>query len=156
VSEFPDVPNPLLRQHATGGFSLTLGTTHIAVMVHVDDVIRRRVPSVMDMIAEPDRSYLIMSSLPTKTPWNHYVPGLRGVIGRGLIMETAAWVAYKRKHDAYEAKHNRNFPHQFPTWRMYRFTKAGGMARGLLQESGVWQEFATELAAHQAARMRAA
>jgi hypothetical protein len=149
-----EVPNPLLRAHATGGFSLTLGTTHIAAMVYVDYTIRSKVPSVMDLINEPDRSFLLTSSLPHKAPWSHYVPGIRGVLGRGLLIESAAWLQARRKHEMREAALGRNIAMHFPTWRMYRFTKAGVMARGLLQECGVWQEFAEQLAAHQRAQVR--
>jgi hypothetical protein len=135
---------------------LTLGTTHIAAMVYVDYLIRAKVPSVIDMMEEPDRSFLMASSLPPGPPWNHYVPGIKGVMGRGLVEETKAFDTYRREHAVREAMHGRNLPYHFPSWRQYKFTRAGVLARGLLSEAGVWQEFSEQLAAHRASRIRIA
>jgi hypothetical protein len=143
-----DVPNPMLRAHAVGGFSLTLGVTHIAALVVVDATIQRRDGSLNEAMAahRTGGDPWAESKMPQGTPWNHFVPGIRGVLGRGLLEETAAWRQHKLRHPIPQGD---PAYYGFPRWRYYRFTAAGKAARALLVESGVWQEWATELARHQ-------
>jgi len=147
-----DVPNPLLRQATTGGFVLSLGRTHIGALVYVDWMIGTRARSIQDELdayrgGDPTA---LLRETPSGHPWSHLVPGLKGVIGRGLIEETPGWQQHKRR---YPTERGGDY-FRFPRYRYYRFTRAGRHARSLLWEAGVWQEYAAQLAEYHASEIR--
>lgn len=111
--------NEDLRSHVTRvGFDLSLGKTHIAALVYIDQVHRHK-------------SHFTLSLY--KQPFNYFATGGRGLLERGLV----TWESKSKKADLKgEATAFR------ANWKI---TPAGKLVIGLLKEAGIYQEFADVL-----------
>lgn len=112
--------NDLLRAHVTRvGFDLSLGKTHIAALVYLNETIRqRRHISTVEQSIPYDK----------RRTFAHFASGMRGCCERGLVV-----------HHFREKKRDLNL-----RWH-YTITRAGKLVIGLLQEAGLYQEFADAL-----------
>lgn len=122
--------NDLLRAHVTRvGFDLTLGKTHIAALVYLDEAIRRQehIPTRVQDLRFGG------SGLPSghlARAFSCWATGVHGCIDRGLVI-----------HHYREDKQNTH-----PGWH-YTITAAGNLVIQLLQEAGIYQEYAAALPA---------
>lgn len=105
--------NEDLRAHVTGtAFNLTLGKTHIAALVYLDESIRQR-------------AYI--RTLGGRNVLSTFIPAIDGLKHRGLVT-----------HQWRERPKDRTKDH---LGRYYTITKAGRLVIGLLKEAGIWQEY---------------
>lgn len=121
------VANPALREHVTRiGFDLSLAKSHIAALVWLDVTLAHPMAQKRDPSGRTWMRYVSGSS-PHRRAFAMFVPGVRGLIDRGL-----AW-------------------HEFPPdnaqpWaKIYGITSAGHHVIALLKESGIYQEFEAEI-----------
>ena len=116
--------NEMLRAHVTGtAFALTLGKTHIAALVHLEEYLAADLTG-WERAKQPR---------PTTPHLGNFTTGASGLITRGLVTHT------------YPAsdKHWANLPFS-ASWHI---TPAGRLVLALLKECGIWQEYATNPAA---------
>lgn len=113
--------NQALREHVTRvGFDLTLGKTHIAALVEVNEIWAKDLHCV---------AY--------GRPWSHFAGGgVGGCVDRGLV-----WHQFHDARGVPEPK--RPKPSEY-----YGLTTAGQYTVGLLAEAGVWQEYLDLLERH--------
>lgn len=110
------VTNDMLRAHVTGAaFHLTLGKTHIAALVHLEQVIAAEA-----LTGE-------VSSWPRPAGLGNFVSGASGLIARGLVTHTVPLKADVSR---------------VPFGEFWQITRAGRLVLDLLRESGIWQEYA--------------
>jgi hypothetical protein len=114
--------NEALRAHVTRvGFDLTLGKSHIATLVWIDQMLKHR------------RHIRTVPSGPYRHAFANSAVGGHGLEDRGLIEHTMpdykGWRAKGRSSDSY------------PVHRIWRITKAGRLVIALLKEAGVYQEY---------------
>lgn len=124
--------NLALRRHVTRvGFQLTLGKTHIAALVYLDALLTRQ-----GDWARKDERHFRAGSLGydmdrTDHDFARFVPGVRGLIDRGLVARP----------------HGQNLTREMTTSEIWEITPAGRLVIGLLKESGIWAEYASALPA---------
>lgn len=124
MSEF----NEQLREHVTStGFALVLGKTHIATLVELDNMLRRNQSSREEFANGISRR--------AKAPraFTHFVPAIGGLMTRGLV---------ERIID--DAKTSGAYINIKPR-RIWRITPAGRLVIKLLQEAGIYEEYAAHL-----------
>lgn len=131
-SDSPDaMTNDLLRSHVTRvGFDLTLGKTHIAALVYLNESIRQKryiATNVRHLRFPADPQ----SQLPARSharAYAHFATGMHGLEDRGLVIH-----------------HYR--PDKRDTLLKWHFTitKAGKLVIELLKEVGLYQEYADAL-----------
>lgn len=110
--------NDLLRAHVTRvGFDLTLGKTHIAALVVLNESLRQK-------------RYIRTTQTPVgmRRTFAHFASGMEGCITRGLVVHH-----YNEKHRDDGLR-----------WH-YTITTAGKLVIGLLTEAGLYQEYADAL-----------
>lgn len=113
-----DVENELLRAHVTRvGFDLTLGKTHIAALVYLNETIRQRT-----YFPWPGEGTVY------RTAFTHFASCARGLGERGLVIH----------------KYREEKKHQGIYWH-YKITKAGKLVVELLKEAGIYQEYLVAL-----------
>jgi hypothetical protein len=116
--------NDMLRSHVTGAaFHLTLGKTHIAALVHLDEVI------TYEEINGPAKRH----ELPRNPHVGNFVTGATGLLVRGLVTHTPP--PPRTRMDTR------------PFGDFWQITTAGRLVLQLLREAGIWQEYATNPAA---------
>lgn len=117
--------NDLLRSHVTSAaFHLTLGKTHIAALVHLEERLAADL-NTWEHIKQPRE----------KTPHlGNFTTGAAGLVARGLATHTYPLTD----------EHWADLP--FSTY--WQITPAGQLVLELLREAGIWQEYATNPAAH--------
>lgn len=114
--------NEQLRQHVTRvGFDLTLGKTHVAALVLLDDAIRRK-----NWVAGRNRD----------PAFRFHVTGVHGLEDRGLVVHH-----YDERYGSKGRLHAKDEP-----GRHFTITKAGRLVIDLLKEAGIWDEYAAPLA----------
>lgn len=114
--------NDLLRSHVTGAaFHLTLGKTHIAALVHLEEV-----------LAFEETCGLAVSRRggPRHVHLGNFVTGASGLVARGLVHHDDPYGPGVRHDDK-------------PFAEFWQITTAGRLVLQLLREAGVWQEYAT-------------
>lgn len=105
--------NQALREHVTRvGFNLTLGKTHIAALVLINEYWAR------------DIEYHAHGA-----PWSSWITGVGGLQTRGL-----AWHQFHDTRGIPADK--RPLPSEY-----YGITTAGQYVIGLLAEAGIWQDY---------------
>jgi hypothetical protein len=123
ILKIEKTPNELLRGHLTRvGFDLSLGRTHIAALVYLDQSIRQNKQWHL-------AGYKISRSM--GRAFAHFATATSGLIERGLVVHH--WDEKANKLGKGGLK-----PH-------YTITKAGQLVIGLLQESGLYEEYAVVL-----------
>jgi len=124
----------MLRAHVTGAaFHLTLGKTHIAALVHLEEVLAADVTTNQMLAAmrsgEPR---------PPVTPHlGNFTTGAAGLMARGLVTHTYIPPRVDISDRAPST--------------IWQITPAGRLVLALLREAGVWQEYATNPAAGEVA-----
>lgn len=111
--------NDLLRDHVTRvGFDLSLGRTHVAGLVYLNESLaqRRYIPSNRVVSPTARRAFACFAS------------GISGCISRGLVL-----------HHYREDKRDDGLK-----WH-YTITRAGKLVIDLLKETGLYQEYADAL-----------
>lgn len=117
------VPNPALRAHATGGFHLGLGRTHVAALVLLDTELRHHA-RISASSSAGGRG---------RNAWSNVIVGMRGLEDRGLIR----WTKRGRRDDG----------KLWTTDEVFELTNAGKAVIVLLLEAGIYQEYAGQLPA---------
>jgi hypothetical protein len=120
-----DSSNDLLRAHVTRvGFDLSLGKTHVAALVLLNESLsqRRYIPSHKS----PDPI--------ARRTFSWFASGLQGCCQRGLVL-------HHYRHDKRDAGMK---------WH-YTITRAGKLVIDLLKEAGIYQEYADALPAREGA-----
>jgi hypothetical protein len=113
--------NDMLRSHVTGAaFHLTLGKTHIAALVHLDEVI------TYEELNGPAKRH----ELPRNRHVGNFVTGATGLLVRGLVTHTPPPPRTRMDNK--------------PFGNFWQITPAGRLVLGLLREAGIWQEYATQ------------
>lgn len=119
--------NDMLRAHVTGtAFVLTLGKTHIAALVHLEEVLAWE-----EANGAASRRDMKLHRHPAL---GNFVPAASGLITRGLVTH----------HETDTPGVLRNDKAFVDMWQI---TKAGQLVLELLKECGIWQEYATNPAA---------
>jgi hypothetical protein len=120
-----DQVNTALREHVTGTtFVLTLRKTQIAALVW------------LDVELADDRTFTeqLASDQPFLRPrgrvWSLFVPGVNGLISRGLVEHIIP--DHYRRPGVSTA--------DLKPSQVWRITPAGKLVVGLLKEAGIWQE----------------
>lgn len=112
------VHNEALRAHVTRvGFDLTLGKTHIAALVLLNESLRRN-----DWISTQ------VASVGYRRTFSLFVPGVHGLQDRGLVI-----------HNRPERGSRKRLR------QIWVITKAGKLVIDLLREAGIYQEYADAL-----------
>lgn len=122
--------NEMLRSHVTGAaFHLTLGKTHIAALVHLEEV-----------LAFEETHGLVVSRRggPRSTYLGNFTTGASGLIARGLVTHTDPYPPNTCLVDK-------------PFAEFWQITPAGRLVLQLLREAGIWQEYATNPVADEVA-----
>lgn len=110
--------NDLLRAHVTRvGFDLSLGKTHIAALVYLNECIKQRRYIQSNHASQWSRR-----------AFANFATGMHGCQDRGLVIHH--WNP-KHKNDGLK-------------WH-YTITKAGKIVIALLSEAGIYQEYADAL-----------
>lgn len=111
--------NDMLRAHVTGAaFHLTLGKTHIAALVHLEEVLDH----------EKANGAGTRSALPRNPHLGNFTTGAAGLISRGLITHTMPQPRVRLDNK--------------PFGEFWQITRAGRLALDLLREAGIWNEYA--------------
>jgi hypothetical protein len=122
--------NDLLRAHVTGtAFHLALGKTHIAALVHLEEVL-----GYEEANGPATRSALPRNSTPHL---GNFTTGAAGLMARGLVSHTMPPPRVRTDNK--------------PFAEFWQITPAGRLVLALLREAGVWQEYATNPADGQVA-----
>lgn len=109
--------NEALRSHVTRvGFDLTLGKTHIAALVYLNESIKQR------------RQFDTRPRFGAPRAFGFFASGARGLGERGLVVH----------HFKPDVRNKGLGPH-------YTITKAGKLVVDLLKEAGIYQEYADSL-----------
>lgn len=116
--------NHLLRDHVTGtAFHLTLGKTHIAALVHLEEV----------LAYEEEHGPCKRHELPRNPHLGNFTTGASGLLARGLVTHTPPEPRTRMDNK--------------PFVSFWQITPAGRLVLELLRECGIWQEYATNPAA---------
>lgn len=121
--------NDLLRAHVTRvGFDLSLGKTHIAALVYLDQCLKQKryIPHRVQDLSFPDNTQLPARAF--GRAFSMFATGMHGCQDRGLVIHH--WNP-KHKNDGLK-------------WH-YTITKAGKIVIALLSEAGIYQEYADAL-----------
>lgn len=122
------MPNDMLRAHVTGAaFHLTLGKTHIAALVHLEEVLAH----------EETHGVTVRRASPRSAHLGNFTTGASGLIARGLVTHANPYPP----NTCLVGK---------PFDKFWQITTAGRLVLELLREAGIWQEYATNPAAAQA------
>lgn len=124
--------NEALRGYVTGtAFQLSLGKTHIAALVELEHKLKHNMTFREELDAGEHRRINVLPRV-----FRHYVPGVNGLIQRGLAehMPEDLPKAGKSTLDTRPRK-------------VWRITSAGRLVLKLLQEAGIYQEYAVHFAA---------
>lgn len=118
----PDEINDALRAHVTRvGFDLTLGKSHIATLVWIDQMLKQR------------RHIRTTNAGSYRRAFSNSAVGSHGLQDRGLIEHTTpdykGWRAKGHSTDSY------------PVNRIWKITKAGRLVIALLKEAGIYDEY---------------
>lgn len=116
-------PNDLLRAHVTRvGFDLSMGKTHIAALVYLNECLRQKryIPHNRTTVLDPGRY----------RAFSHFASGIGGCCERGLVLHHYR-ADKKGKNDGLK-------------WH-YTITRAGRLVIDLLKEAGIYQEYADAL-----------
>lgn len=114
------VVNDALRAHVTRvGFDLTLGKTHIATLVWIDQLLKAHPTE------QADRRFY--GGMHPAFRW--HATGSHGLIDRGLVEFTHVDTIRKRPGQ------------HVPARRIWKITKAGRLVINLLKETGIYQEY---------------
>lgn len=112
------VNNPDLRAHVTRvGFDLSLGRTHIAALVWLNECLAQNL-------------YLSTQTSPLRA-FSHFATGARGLRERGLV-----------EHDSIAAHRPGR---RASMRRIWKITKAGRAVITLLREAGIYDEYAAAI-----------
>jgi hypothetical protein len=123
------VDNERLRAHVTRvGFDLSLGKTHVAALVYLNESLRQR---------------RYIPSHHTESGWHrkafaHFASGMHGCIDRGLVDHHYQPTSHLPPKERQKAERQGMKRH-------YTITAAGKHVIALLQEAGIYQEFADAL-----------
>jgi hypothetical protein len=125
--------NDMLRAHVTGtAFHLTLGKTHIAALVHLEEVLayeeEHGATSRRERPRDRSREHAALGN---------FVTGATGLLMRGLVTHTPP--PPRTRTDTQ------------PFVDFWQITTAGRLVLELLREAGIWQEYATNPAGAQVA-----
>jgi hypothetical protein len=124
----PDINEPL-RDYVTGTtFHLSLGKTHIAALVELEDKLKKN-QTFKEQIDSGEHHRRIRY-LPRV--FRLYVPGMNGLIQRGLVQHILP--------DEYRSQPKSTL--DLRPRKIWRITAAGRLVIKLLQEAGVYQEYA--------------
>jgi len=116
--------NDMLRSHVTGiAFNLTLGKTHIAALVHLEEVLAH----------ELTHGVASRSQLPRNPNLGNFTTGASGLIARGLV--------------THQMPPARVYIGDKPFSDFWQITVAGRLVLDLLREAGIYQEYAVNTAA---------
>ncbi len=120
--------NDMLRSHVTGtAFHLTLGKTHIAALVHLEEALAADL-TIREQSTRPRPA----------TPFlGNFSSGASGLIARGLVTHAYVQSGVDISDRAFST--------------FWQITPAGRLVLALLREAGVWQEYATNPTAGQVA-----
>jgi hypothetical protein len=125
------------------GFDLSLGKSHIAALVYIDQV--RLAGWDSARVNYTDRTYDGFNLV--RRPFQQFVSGSRGIQERGLVIHTEPTERQRKKWrelaDAQEQLDG--FWHFYWEPKTWRITKAGQLVIKLLQEAGIYQEYASVL-----------
>lgn len=128
--------NESLREHVTRiGFNLSLGKTHIAALVSIDNLLKRNVSTIEELNSG---GYKLNMRMPRV--FNLFVSGQRGLVERGLV----SYIADQRR------KPGENISSMRPR-RIWRITPAGRLVIMLLKEAGIYQEYVAMMPARERA-----
>lgn len=120
--------NEQLRAHVTRvGFDLSLGKTHIAALVYLNECLRQR-------------RYIDTRKTegPHARAFSWFATGMHGCIDRGLVIHH-----YRPTTDLPPKERQKAERQGFK--RHYTITPAGKLVVSLLQEAGIYEEFADAL-----------
>lgn len=124
----PDI-NESFRDYVTGTtFHLSLGKTHIAALVELEYKLKRNLTFKEQIDAGEHRRVHVLPRV-----FRLYVPGMNGLIQRGLV-EHILPDEYKRQPKSTLDLRPR---------KIWRITPVGRLVIKLLQEAGVYQEYAS-------------
>lgn len=135
--------NEELRAHVTRvGFDLTLGKTHIAALVWLEEL--RAVGWDAGKLAD---TRISNNRQAHRLGFSHFVIGMRGLEDRGLLTHDVQTreqqIAWSRKHPVRRLDNGSlTVPHNPRVWKL---TKAGRAVVSLLKESGIYDEYADVL-----------
>lgn len=123
-----DAPNEALRAHVTRvGFDMSLGKTHIASLVYLNECLAQR-----RYIASHH------ASGPLAKAFSWFATGMHGCEDRGLVVHH-----YQSTRDL--PPKERVQAERQGLKRHYTITKAGRLVINLLKEAGIYQEYAEAL-----------
>lgn len=114
----------MLRAHVTGtAFHLFLGKTHIAALVHLEEV----------LAYEEVNGPATRSALPRTPNLGNFTTGASGLISRGLVTHVMPPPRVRSDNK--------------PFGEFWQITRAGRLVLDLLREAGIWQEYAVSVSA---------
>lgn len=120
----PDDVNDALRAHVTRvGFDLTLGKTHVAALVYIDQQLKRK------------GYFRTPVTGPYRKAYANFASGAHGLMDRGLLEHLIASDVHALSQ--YRQKYKREMPPN----RVWRITSAGRLVIALLKEAGIYQEY---------------
>lgn len=127
-----------LRAHVTRtGFDLSLGKTHIAALVWLEELRRHKWESTN--FRRPSKGSMGRA-------FNNFVSGMRGLQDRGLVehhYDRDRALAFGRTNPTRRREDGvLQIKHDPKTWKI---TKAGKLVIGLLKESGLYDEYADQI-----------
>lgn len=124
--------NTSLRSHVTStAFALNLGPTHIAALVLLDIQLQTDQPAL-----DPVANTLHTIDRPRWRPWNQFATGVHGLENRGLVNHICEQ----------EREPGENELYMRPS-RIWQITPAGQAVVVLLQECGLYAEYAAQIPA---------
>ena len=129
-----NVPNPFLRDHVTStAFALSLGKTHVTALVRLD----------LELAAEVELDYMQVRGIARAHQMD--VQARNGLVARGLVAHVSERNAHK--YVAKEGDGSHYAPGKvaydlMPIGAKWNITRAGRLVIELLQEAGIYQEYA--------------
>lgn len=129
--------NEHLRDHVQRiGFNLSLGRTHIAALVYLEEL--RKVKFRGDLVRIPNSK---MSAPPMMRAFANIVTGFHGLESRGLLIHTYVPDRDKPKF----AKQDDGTWQIQHSSRVWKITPAGRLVIKLLQEAGIYADYSALL-----------
>jgi hypothetical protein len=131
--------NEAFREHVTSSaFMLSLGKTHVAALVRLD----------MELAAEVQVRGLHLSNHAHARLHKHDITGRGGLMARGLVVHV-----YEQNKHKYAVKEKHASIYQvgaidhdrMPVGECWNITRAGRLVVELLQEAGIYDEYAGPL-----------
>lgn len=127
--------NEQLRAHVTSAkFVLSLGGMHIAALVWLDHKLRHDNSTEEEMAAKRLGNDRPRRDHPLHRAFNLMVPGMNGLVSRGLATHTSP-----------VPRNGRSNTMDYKPSEIWTITDAGRAAIVLLREAGIWQEYADAL-----------